>query len=122
MLSPIDDAFNSNPVGAKAALRVLSRFPGRRIVITPGMVELGGEEAAFNEAFGEQMAGSVDVAILVGKRHVQPIVDGLLKAGFPQEHIHVVADLDESTKVLHAMMRAGDVVLYENDLPDNYSE
>ena len=118
----IDDAFNSNPVGAKAALRVLSRFPGRRIVITPGMVELGGEEAAFNEAFGEQMAKSVDVAILVGKRHVQPIVDGLLKAGFPQEQIHVVANLDESTKVLHSMMRAGDVVLYENDLPDNYSE
>ena len=118
----IDDAFNSNPVGAKAALRVLSRFPGRRIIITPGMVELGGEENAFNEAFGEQMASSVDVAILVGKRHVQPIVDGLLKAGFPQENIHVVSDLDESTKVLHAMMRAGDVVLYENDLPDNYSE
>ena len=118
----IDDAFNSNPVGAKAALRVLSRFPGWRIIITPGMVELGGEENAFNEAFGEQMASSVDVAILVGKRHVQPIVDGLLKAGFPQENIHVVSDLDESTKVLHAMMRAGDVVLYENDLPDNYSE
>ena len=118
----IDDAFNANPVGAGAALRVLSRFPGRRIVITPGMVELGGEEAAFNEAFGEQMAASADIAILVGKRHVQPIVDGLLKAGFPQEQIHVVASLDESTKVLHGMMREGDVVLYENDLPDNYSE
>ena len=118
----IDDAFNSNPVGAKAALRVLSRFPGRRIIITPGMVELGGEEDAFNEAFGEQMAGSVDVAILVGKRHVQPIVNGLRKAGFPEENLHVVASLDESTKVLHAMMRSGDVVLYENDLPDNYSE
>ena len=118
----IDDAFNSNPVGAKAALRVMAGFPGRRIIITPGMVELGGEEDAFNEAFGEQMAKSVDVAILVGKRHVQPIVNGLRKAGFPEEQIHVVASLEESTKVLHAMMRSGDVVLYENDLPDNYSE
>ncbi len=118
----IDDAFNANPVGAKAALRVLSRFPGRRIIITPGMVELGGEEAAFNRAFGEQMASSVDVAILVGRRHVQPIVDGLSQAGFPQEHMHVVSSLDESTTLLHSMMRAGDVVLYENDLPDNYSE
>jgi len=118
----IDDAFNANPVGAQAALRVLGRFPGRRIIITPGMVELGGEEDAFNAKFGEQMASSVDVAILVGKRHVQPIADGLLKAGFPQENIHIVASLEESTKVLHAMMRAGDVVLYENDLPDNYSE
>ena len=118
----IDDAFNANPVGARAALRVLKNFPGRRIVITPGMVELGGEEAAFNRSFGEQMAQSVDVAILVGKKHTQPIVDGLLAKGFPQEKIHVVSSLDESTKVLHAMMRAGDVVLYENDLPDNYSE
>ena len=68
------------------------------------------------------MAESVDVAILVGKKHTQPIVDGLLAKGFPQEKIHVVSSLDESTKVLHAMMRSGDVVLYENDLPDNYSE
>ncbi|MBR5560970.1 MAG: UDP-N-acetylmuramoyl-tripeptide--D-alanyl-D-alanine ligase [Clostridia bacterium] len=118
----IDDAFNANPVGAQAALRVLENFPGRRIIITPGMVELGGEEAQFNRKFGEQMARSVDVAILVGKKHIQPIVDGLNAAGFPQENIHVVSSLDESTKVLHAMMRAGDVVLYENDLPDNYSE
>ena len=121
-VSIIDDAFNANPVGAQAALRVLKNFPGRRIVITPGMVELGGEEAAFNRSFGEQMADSVDVAILVGKKHTQPIVDGLLAKGFPQEKIHVVSSLDESTRVLHAMMRSGDVVLYENDLPDNYSE
>ncbi len=121
-VSIIDDAFNANPVGARAALRVLAGFPGRRIVITPGMVELGGEEDAFNRAFGEQMAGSADVAILVGRKHTQPIVDGLLEKGFPQENIHVVGSLEESTKVLHAMMRAGDVVLYENDLPDNYSE
>ncbi|MBP3655361.1 MAG: UDP-N-acetylmuramoyl-tripeptide--D-alanyl-D-alanine ligase [Clostridia bacterium] len=121
-VSIIDDAFNANPVGARAALRVLEKFPGRRIIITPGMVELGGEEDAFNRSFGEQMAASVDVAILVGRRHTQPIVDGLLSAGFPQEHIHVVGSLEESTSVLHAMMKAGDVVLYENDLPDNYTE
>ena len=118
----IDDAFNSNPVGAKAALRVLKGFPGRRIIITPGMVELGGEEAQFNREFGEQMAESVDVAILVGRKHTQPIVEGLTAKGFPTEKIHVVSSLEESTKVLHAMMQAGDVVLYENDLPDNYSE
>lgn len=118
----IDDAFNANPVGAQAALRVLEHFPGRRIIITPGMVELGGEEAAFNRAFGEQMAASVDEAILVGKKHTQPIVDGLLAKGFPEDRIRVVGSLDESTAVLHAMMKAGDVVLYENDLPDNYSE
>ena len=118
----IDDAFNSNPVGAGAALRVLRDFPGRRIIVTPGMVELGGEEAAFNRSFGEQMAQSVDIAFLVGKRHTQPLAEGLLAKGFPQENLYVVGSLDEATRILGPMMCAGDVILYENDLPDNYSE
>ena len=53
----INDAFNSNPAGAKAALRVLAQFPARRIVITPGMVELGEREAEYNRAFGQDIAG-----------------------------------------------------------------
>ena len=121
-VSIIDDAFNANPVGARAALRVLADFPGRRIIVTPGMVELGGGEAQFNREFGEQMASCVDVAILVGRKHTQPIAEGLEAAGFAKEHIHVVGSLNESTELLHTMMQPGDVVLYENDLPDNYSE
>ena len=118
----IDDAFNANPVGAQCALRVIKAFPGRRIIITPGMVELGGKEDEFNRTFGKQMADSVDIAILVGRKHTQPIVEGLKEASFPQENTYVVGSLEESTTLLHSMMRAGDVVLYENDLPDNYSE
>ena len=121
-ISIIDDAFNANPVGAQCALRVIAGFPGRRIIITPGMVELGGKEDEFNRTFGKQMADSVDIAILVGRKHTQPIVEGLKEAGFPQENTYVVGSLEESTTLLHSMMRAGDVVLYENDLPDNYSE
>ena len=118
----IDDAFNSNPNGAKAALRVIAGFEGRRIIITPGMVELGGDEATFNRDFGRQMAASVDVAILVGHRHTQPIADGLREAGFPNEDIHVVSSLDEAAALLRQIGRPGDVALFENDLPDNYSE
>ena len=121
-VSIIDDAFNANPVGAQCALRVIKAFPGRRIIITPGMVELGGKEDEFNRTFGKQMADSVDIAILVGRKHTQPIVEGLKEAGFPRENTYVVGSLEESTTLLHSMMRAGDVVLYENDLPDNYSE
>ena len=118
----IDDAFNSNPRGAQAALRVLKQFPERRIIITPGMVELGGEEAAFNRSFGEEMASSADVAILVGRKHTQPIAEGLRSAGFPEEQLHVVSSLDEAAALLRQLGRAGDTVLFENDLPDNYSE
>ena len=118
----IDDAFNSNPAGAKAALDVLSKFPGRRIIVTPGMVELGGQEAEFNRQFGQQMAASADVCVLIGKRHTQPIREGLEAAGYPAADIHVFSSLDEATAWLRGFMRAGDFVLYENDLPDHYSE
>ena len=63
----IDDAFNSNPKGAEAAVKVLGAFQARRIIITPGMVELGGQEAAFNREFGRKICGNADIAMLVGR-------------------------------------------------------
>ncbi|MDD2649220.1 MAG: UDP-N-acetylmuramoyl-tripeptide--D-alanyl-D-alanine ligase [Eubacteriales bacterium] len=123
LFTVIDDAFNSNPHGAHMALKTLRQFTGgRKIIITPGMVELGDREAEFNRAFGVEMADSADIAILVGKRHSEPIRDGLLSAGFPKENLHIVQSLEESTLLLQSLIQKGDVVLYENDLPDNYSE
>lgn len=118
----IDDAFNSNPIGARAALDVLSRFPGRRIIVTPGMVELGEKEAEYNRDFGREMASAADVCVLIGKKHTLPIQEGLLGAGYPPGDMHVFASLSEATEWLRGFMRAGDFVLYENDLPDHYSE
>ena len=91
-------------------------------LITPGMVELGAGEETFNRDFGVMMADCVDVAILVGKKHTSPIARGLKEAGFPQENLHVVSTLDEATAILRQIGRPGDVALFENDLPDNYSE
>lgn len=118
----INDAFNSNPVGAKAALKVLASFPQRRIIITPGMVELGEQEAEYNREFGRAIAQSADIAIVIGKKRAVPILQGLAQGGFPPENIHQVASLNESTSVLHSLVRPTDTVLYENDLPDNYQE
>ena len=118
----IDDAFNSNPVGAKAALDVLSGFPGRHVVVTPGMVEQGEQEDAINRQFGSQMAYACDIAILIGRKHTAPIVEGLLNGGMAQEAIYVVNSLEEATVILGQIGRPGDTVLFENDLPDNYSE
>lgn len=118
----INDAFNSNPVGAKAALAVLKGFPSRRIIITPGMVELGEREAEYNREFGREMADCVDIAIIVGKNRAMPIIEGLKEAGFPESDIHRVDSLDDSTRLLHSLVRPTDTVLYENDLPDHYQE
>ena len=118
----IDDAFNSNPRGAKAALDVLSKFPGRRIIVTPGMVELGEKEDEYNREFGREMASAADVCVLIGKKHTLPIQEGLINAGYPQSDIHVFPSLSDATQWLNGFMRPGDFILYENDLPDHYSE
>ena len=118
----IDDAFNSNPVGSKMALDVLKEFKGRKIVITPGMVELGEKEEFYNNEFGKHMAKCTDVAILVGVKRSKPIEKGLLEAGFDSMNICIVPDLNSATKKLAEITNVGDVVLFENDLPDNYNE
>ena len=119
----IDDAFNSNPDGAKAALDVLASFKDKRkIIITPGMIELGEHEQSENEKFGENIAESCDIAILVGKKQTAPIQRGLQKKGFNEDNLYVVNSLDEATKILEKLTKVNDVVLFENDLPDTYNE
>ena len=119
----IDDAYNSNPAGAAAALEVLGGHPARRrILVTPGMVELGDEEEALNERFGRQAAEVCDHVILVGPERTKPISRGLHAAGFDDDAITVVRDIGGATQVLARLTRAGDVILFENDLPDMYAE
>ena len=118
----IDDAFNSNIRGAKQAFDVLKDFPSKRIVVTPGMVELGDREDEMNRTFGQLMAGSCDIAILIGVKRSQPIKEGLRQNGFPEDSIIVVHSLSEAQDYLKKTAVSGDTILFENDLPDNYSE
>jgi len=124
-ITVIDDAFNSNPVGAKNAVNILSEFnSGRRIIITPGMIELGELETEENRLFGEHIARSgIELAILVGKKQTAPILQGIEEAETPEKpDVKVVSSLFEANDILSSYARAGDVVLYENDLPDSYNE
>ena len=121
-LNVIDDAFNSNIRGAKQAFQVLKQFPSKRVIVTPGMVELGGKEYEMNREFGAAMAACCDTAVLVGKKRSEAIAAGLKENGFPESSIRVVPSLEEATKVLREIAGAGDTVLFENDLPDNYTE
>ena len=123
-LTIIDDAFNSNPVGAKNAVEILSQFKsGRRIIITPGMVELGEIEEEENRNFGEAIGKAhLDKIILVGRERSKPILEGILKAEGQEEKVSVVDTLFEANDILKEYTTPGDVVLYENDLPDVYNE
>ena len=119
----IDDAFNSNIQGAEQAFRVLKAFEGgQRIVVTPGMVELGDREAELNREMGRIMADCCDLAVLIGKKRSEAIAEGLKEAGFPAHRIIVTGSLGEATETLATVVQKGDTILFENDLPDNYQE
>ena len=119
----IDDSFNANPVGAKAALEVLTEIgEGKKVLVTPGMVELGEREYEENRHLGEQAAEVCDLVILVGPTRTTPILEGLKAAEYPNQQIIVALNLEEVKQHLATQVQAGDVVLFENDLPDNYNE
>jgi UDP-N-acetylmuramoyl-tripeptide--D-alanyl-D-alanine ligase len=115
----IDDAYNSNPEGAAAALEVLEAMPAeRRVVVTPGMIELGPLQAEANESFGSHAARVADTIVVVARVNRDAIVAGAQAAGGAE--VVTVDSLDEATKELKRLLRPGDVVLFENDLPDQY--
>lgn len=126
-ITVIDDAFNANPVGARNAVEILGQFEGgRRVVVTPGMIELGERQHAENRTFGEHIArnlrGEGDLAVLIGPAQTAPIREGLEAAGYPPERVKTFTSLFEAQDFLKTVLREGDVVLYENDLPDQYDE
>jgi UDP-N-acetylmuramoyl-tripeptide--D-alanyl-D-alanine ligase len=117
----IDDAYNSNPVGSKAAVETLKMFDGIRILITPGMVELGDKEEEYNYKFGTYAADCCDYILLVGAKHTKPICDGVLSKDFPKEKLFVFDKLEEALNQAYRIKGQGHkYILLENDLPDNY--
>lgn len=118
----VDDSFNSNPVGSKMAMEVLSHMPEYKIVITPGMVELGEKEYELNKALGTYMADACDFIILVGKKQTVPLQDGLKEKNYPEEQLYVASDLQDALAKMNEIATEPSVVLLENDLPDSFNE
>lgn len=117
----IDDSFNANIMGTKCALKTLSYFENRRkVIVTPGLVDLGDREAEANEQFGKEIAKICDIAVIVNKNNAEAIKSGLTSQNFPMENLYMVETLADATKLFGTLLKRGDVVLIENDLPDNY--
>ena len=122
-ITKILDIANANPVGARMALEVLGKMPGvAKVLVTPGMVELGPIEAEENRRFGQAAAAVCDYVVLVGPEQTRPIQEGLREAGLSPERIIVVRRSDDVPDRLAELVRPGDVLLYENRLPDTYLE
>lgn len=113
----IDDAYNSNPVGAKNAIDVLGCFDGKKIIITPGFVELGAIEKECNIELGKQIAAVCDYAFLIGSRAAD-IKKGALAQGMNDGAVYEYDSRDAAVAALKDIS-GGKVVLFENDLPDN---
>ncbi|MFV0519998.1 MAG: Mur ligase family protein [Lachnospirales bacterium] len=119
----IDDAFNSNPQGAKAALNTLSYFEGQKILISPGMVELGTLQEEANYQFAKESTKVCDYIILVGERQTKPMQKALIDESFPKSNYYVAKSFIEAmeyAKTIPCEENIHKYILIENDLPDNY--
>ena len=115
----IDDTYNSNPAGASAALDLLSSVPGagRRVVVTPGMVEMGNRQFSENALFGKAAAERASDLVVVGKTNRRALVKG---ARGGAATVTVLSSRQEAVEWVRSQLGPGDAVLYENDLPDHY--
>jgi UDP-N-acetylmuramoyl-tripeptide--D-alanyl-D-alanine ligase len=113
----VDDTFNSNPAGARVALSALAATEanGRRVVVTPGMVELGRRQFDENRAFAQAAAAVATDLVVVGWTN-----RAALRAGAPPLVPVCVPTRDQAVEWVRANLGQGDAVLYENDLPDHY--
>ncbi len=118
-ISVIDDTFNSNPTGARRGLEALATLgpAGRRVVVTPGMVELGPHQDPENEQFARAAAQAADTLIVVKRTNRRALVRGASGGG---AQVLTVDDRDQAVAWVRDHLAPGDAVLYENDLPDHF--
>ncbi len=116
----IDDAYNANPAGFRSALDTLACFTCQRVLVTPGMVELGERQDALNRELGEYAATRCDYAVLVGEKQAPPLKEGLLAGGFPADRLYVAKNLQDGLTWVNCLTKGERIVLLENDLPDNF--
>ena len=117
----IDDAYNSNPSGSKAALNTLALFDGYKVLVTPGMIDLGAKQDELNRQFGIYAAEVCDFIILVGEKQAEPIYDGIASTDYDLSKVFVASGIKEAISKAYSLQTdKPKIVLLENDLPDNY--
>ena len=117
----IDDAYNANPEGSIEAVNVLSAFEGmKKVIITPGLIELGEREYDCNFNLGAKAGEKCDIIILVGHNRSKPLEDGVKTTDFNTENLYIAGSFKEAMEIYSKFADSNTCVLLENDLPDNY--
>ncbi len=116
----INDGFNSNIHGAAVAVETLSYFEGyRKILVTPGIVDIGDSHDTINFEFGRTAAKYCDDVLLINERRTASLRNGLLAGKMAKLSITTFDTLAGARKFLDELADEKTVVLFENDLPDH---
>ncbi|MEK7610904.1 MAG: UDP-N-acetylmuramoyl-tripeptide--D-alanyl-D-alanine ligase [Patescibacteria group bacterium] len=131
----IDDAYSSNPEGARAAIKLITRLPNYpKIIVTPGIVELGKQQFEENKKLGELIAENFDYAVIVNKTNRAALLQGIREGGWSNatamkqwnngtigQRLFITDSLDQATKeIIPQLVKPNSLILFENDLPDIY--
>lgn len=111
----INDAYNSDPTSARAALGVLKHYAGhqRSIAILGDMLDLGARAQVAHAELGRVVADlGVDQLICVGDL-AATIGRAAILAGFQPESVEYATDLDDLNALLEDLLQPGDVLLFK---------
>lgn len=116
----IDDSYNGTSDGVNSSLETLRKFVGRRkVCVTTGLVEVGEKSESIHKAIGRQLADVADVVVLIKSSVTDWIKEGLETRNFSGE-LHTFEDQEAMQQQISNITIADDVVLFQNDWPQNY--
>lgn len=116
----IDDSYNSNFDGAVQACECVQLFDGKRIIVSPGLVEQGEKQYELNFKLGKVIGGSCDEFVIMNETNKTALFEGAKAAGMREGNLHFAQSRKQQADILKSIQKKGSVVLFENDLPDNY--
>lgn len=117
----LDDSYNGNPDGVRAVIAFLASLSGRKFYVTPGLVEAGEQSRQVHEDIGKGLASAgIDKVVLIRTSATPHVENGLKQAGFKGDVLWY-EDMPSALNALRALTLPGDIVLVQNDWPDQYA-
>lgn len=106
----IDDSFNGNLEGMLEAINISSNYSGRKVIITPGLVE---STDSANILLAKEIDKVFDFVIITGTLNAN-----ILKANINEDKVFVLKDKTMLETTLARTTKSGDLILFANDAPN----
>ena len=106
----IDDSFNGNLEGMLEAINISSNYSGRKVIITPGLVE---STLSANILLAKEIDKVFDFVIITGTLNAN-----ILKANINEDKVFVLKDKTMLETTLARTTKSGDLILFANDAPN----